>query len=54
MLELFAGVSLAFLLYSFFEEWRQHRLNKIHLLEMRQKFQVGRRWDVAKGQWRNN
>ena len=54
MFELFAGISLAFLLYSFFEEWRQRRLNKIHLLEMRQNFKVGRRWDVAKGQWSEN
>jgi peptidoglycan/LPS O-acetylase OafA/YrhL len=54
MLELFAGVSLAFLLYSFLEEWRQRRLNKIQLIEMRHNFKVGRRWDVAKGQWSDN
>jgi hypothetical protein len=54
MVELFAGISLAFLLYSFLEEWRQRRLNKIHLVEMRQNFRVGRRWDVAKGQWSDN
>jgi hypothetical protein len=51
MVELFAGISLAFLLYSFFEEWRQSRLNESHLLQMRQNIKVGRRWDVAKGQW---
>ena len=54
MLELFAGISLAFLLYSFFEEWHQRRLNKSRLNEMRKHFKVGRRWDVAKGQWSDN
>jgi hypothetical protein len=50
MVELFAGISLA----SFFEEWRQRRLNKIHLVEMRRNLKVGRHWDVAKGQWSDN
>ena len=48
---LFVGVSLAFALYSFYEEWQQHRLAKKHLAKMRKDFAVGRRWDVAKGQW---
>lgn len=51
MLSLFAGISLAFLLYSFYEEWRQRRLNKHRLLVMRTNFKGGQRWDVAKGQW---
>jgi hypothetical protein len=50
---LFVGVSLAFVLYSFYEEWQQRRLNKKHLAEMRKDFAGGRRWDVAKGQWTN-
>jgi hypothetical protein len=48
---LFVGVSLAFVLYSFYEEWQQRRLNKKHLAEMRKDFAGRRRWDVAKGQW---
>lgn len=37
-----------------FEEWRQRRLNKIYLVEMRQNLKVGRHWNVAKGQWSDN
>ena len=48
---LFLGVSLAFILYSFYEEWQQRRLNKKRLSEMRTKFKGGRYFDVTKGEW---
>jgi len=46
---LFLGVSLAFILYSFYEEWQQSRLNKKR--QMRTKFKGGRYFDVTKGEW---
>jgi predicted PurR-regulated permease PerM len=47
----FVGVTLAFVLYSYYEEWQQHRLDKKRLARMREDVAKHRRWDVAKGQW---
>ena len=47
----FVGVTLAFVLYSFYEEWQQRRVDKKRLVDMRKDFKVGRRFDVTKGQW---
>jgi len=47
----FVGVTLAFVLYSFYEEWQQRRVDKKRLADMRKDFKVGRRFDVTKGQW---
>jgi hypothetical protein len=52
--DFFVGVSLAFILYSFYEEWQQGRLNKKRLSDMRKNFKVGRPFDVAKGEWGND
>ena len=48
---LFVGVSLAFVLHSFYEGWQQRRLDKKHLIEMRKNVHIGRRWDIARGKW---
>ena len=48
---LFVGVSLAFMLFSFYEGWRQRRMDKERLAHMRKNFEVGRHFDVTKGQW---
>jgi hypothetical protein len=44
--DFFVGVSLAFVLYSFYEEWQQHRLAKKHLAKMRKDFAL-----VVVGMW---
>jgi predicted PurR-regulated permease PerM len=48
---LFVGVTLAFVLYSYYEEWQQRRLDKKQLGKMRENVAKRRRWDIAKGQW---
>ena len=39
---LFVGVTLAFVLYSFYEEWQQRWLNKKRLADMRKNFKASR------------
>jgi hypothetical protein len=41
---------LAFVLYSFYEEWQQRWLNKKRLADMRKNFKAARHFDVTKGQ----
>jgi len=48
---LFAGISLAFMIYSFYEGWHQRRVDKERLANMRKHFKIGRHFDVTKGQW---
>ena len=45
------GIYFAMMIYPFFEEWHQHRLNKTRLAKMREHHAAGRTWDVAKGEW---
>ena len=40
---------IAILIYPFFEEWQQRRVDKRRLRKMREHFAMGRRWDVTKG-----
>jgi hypothetical protein len=51
---LFVGVSLAFVLYSFYEGWQQRRVDKKRLADMRENFNLGRHFDVTKGQWNDD
>jgi hypothetical protein len=48
---LLLGIYLVYVLYPFFYEWRQRRLNKTRLRAMREHAAKGHRWDVAKGGW---
>jgi hypothetical protein len=48
---IFLGIYLAYILYPFFHEWQQRRLDEKRLRKMREDFAKNRRWDVAKGQW---
>jgi hypothetical protein len=34
-----------------FDEWQQHRADKIRLAKMRKHFVLGHRWDALKGRW---
>jgi hypothetical protein len=43
------GLYIAILIYPFFEEWQQRRVDKRRLRKMREHFAMGRRWDVTKG-----
>jgi hypothetical protein len=45
------GLYLAMMIYPFFEEWHQRRIDKRHLTRMRAHRATGHQWDVAKGQW---
>jgi hypothetical protein len=44
------GIYIIYIVYPFFEEWRQHRVDRRRLANMREHFKLGHRWDVAKGQ----
>jgi hypothetical protein len=48
------GIYLVYVLYPFFYEWRQRRLNKTRLRTMREHAAKGHRWDVAKGGWKDD
>ena len=48
------GLYIVIMLYPFFDEWRQERADKAALKRMRANHAAGRRWDVAKGQWKND
>ena len=45
------GLYIAMLIYPFFEEWQQRRVNKERLAKMRMHHASGRRFDVTKRQW---
>jgi hypothetical protein len=45
------GLYIAMLIYPFFEEWQERRVDRERLAKMRAHHATGRRWDVAKGQW---
>jgi hypothetical protein len=51
MVGLLLSIYLVYVLYPFFYEWRQRRLNKTRLRAMREHAAKGHRWDVAKGRW---
>jgi hypothetical protein len=45
------GLYIAMIIYPFFEEWQQRRIDKGRLAKMRAHQAAGRRCDVAKCQW---
>jgi hypothetical protein len=45
------GIYIIYIVYPSFEEWRQHRVDRRRLANMREHFKLGHHWDAAKGQW---
>jgi hypothetical protein len=45
------GLYIAMIVYPFYEEWQQRRVDKRRLAKMRMYHATGRRFDAAKGQW---
>jgi hypothetical protein len=45
------GLYIAMIVYPFFEEWQQRRVDKSRLAKMRMYHATARRFDAAKGQW---
>jgi hypothetical protein len=50
--EIAIGIYIAVAIYPFFEEWRQRRVDKGRLANMRRHSALGHRWDVSKGEWK--
>jgi hypothetical protein len=48
---IFAGITLWVIAYPFFEEWRQGRLDRKRLADMRRHFSLKHRWDSLQGRW---
>jgi hypothetical protein len=52
MLELLVGISLAFVILEFADEWQQRRLSKRRLAAIRKQAPALRRpWDTLRGRW---
>lgn len=52
MLEVLVGISFAFVLLEFADEWHQRRLSKRRLAVIREQAPLLRRpWDTLRGRW---
>lgn len=51
MLEVLLGISLALVGFEVFDEWRERRLSRKRLANMRALAAAGRPWDALRGRW---